>query len=249
MDELTFVAEGRPPTHGAAEARAHARARLDVAIHRERGTARRTPRLGLVAALLAVALLAVPAVVLARQVLPVDYRGWLRLDGPAAPRESQEALRDLFPPLAIGPARTLAEHDGRTLFGARTGSGGYCFSATSPVDPGAQGGHCVSDAETRRLNHRGVVAFAMSGRSVGGYASGAESVRITGAGLDVLVPVNARGWWIGVADLPSPPLGDGDDEETVVATALTADGRELGSDALLQIMRSPSGDAYTIAVR
>lgn len=249
MDELTLVRDARPGVVAGAAARSYARVRLDELIEAESAQRKRMPRLGVVAAVIAAALLAVPAVVLARQILPVDYRDWLRLDGPAAPPARQEALRDLFPPFAIGPARTLAEHDGRTLFGARTARGGYCFSATSPVDPGAEGGHCVSPGDARRLNHRGVVAFAMSGGSVGGYASQAESVRITGAGLDVVVPVNDRGWWIAVATLPSPPLADGDDEETVVATALAADGRELGDDALLQIQRSPSGDAYAILYR
>lgn len=173
------------------------------------------------------------------------------LTGPAAPPEKQEALRGLFPPLRIGPARTLAQHAGRTLFGARTARGGYCFSATSPVDPKAEGGHCVSDGEARRLNRGGMVAFAMSGSSVGGYAPGATTVRISGAGLDVMLPVNARGWWIGVAALREPPLPDGVAAATVVATAYTGDARSLGTDRLLEIRRLDGlgGGAYSIAFR
>ena len=172
------------------------------------------------------------------------------LTGPAAPREKQEAMRDLFPPLKIGPARTLAEYGGRTLFGARTARGGYCFSATSPVDPNAEGGHCVSREEARRLDSRGTVAFAMSGWSVGGYAPGATTVRITGAGLRVTVPVNERGWWIGVARLPDPPLPDGVDEAIVIATAFAGDGRPLAADALFHIRRVKglAGDVFSISL-
>lgn len=163
------------------------------------------------------------------------------LTGPAAPEDKQDALRGLFPPLKIGPARVLAEHDGRTLYGARTARGGYCFSATSPVDPQAEGGHCVSTAEARRLDRHGTVAFAMSGSSVGGYARGAEAVRITGAGLDVRVPVNPAGWWIGVAELRRPPLPDGVDADDVVASAFGRDGESLGDYVLLRITRRAGG--------
>lgn len=167
------------------------------------------------------------------------------LEGPPAEPERDAALRSLFPPLGIGPATNLVSRDGRTLYGARTKTGSYCFSATSPADPNGEGGHCVSDAEARRLDQRGVVAVAMSGSSVGGYAPGARYVRVTGATLDLEIPVSDRGWWVGVAELPSPPLPTAVDEATVVATAYTADGEVIGSDPLMRIRRV--GDAYPVA--
>lgn len=172
------------------------------------------------------------------------------LGGPPAPPEKDAALRQLFPPLAIGPATELASRGDRTLFGARTKAGGYCFSATSPIDPNAEGGHCVSAAEARALDQRQVVAFAMSGSSVGGYAPGAEYVRVTGASLDVEIPVSRNGWWVGVAPVPDPPLPVGVDEATVVATAYAVDGTVLGRDALLRIRRvrvAGGGDIYSFA--
>lgn len=170
------------------------------------------------------------------------------LEGPPAEPEHDRALRSLFPPLGIGPATKLVSHGGRTLFGARTKRGGYCFSATSPVDPAGEGGHCVSAAEARTLDRRGVVAVAMSGSSVAGYAPGAASVRVTGASVNVEIPVSPSGWWVGVARLPSPPLPADADEATVVATAYTADGAVTGRDPLLRIRRiGLSGDIYSIA--
>jgi hypothetical protein len=167
------------------------------------------------------------------------------LQGTPAPPENDAALRQLFPPLSIGPATELTSHDGRTLFGARTKRGGYCFSATSPIDPKGEGGHCVSDAESRALDRRHVVSFAMSGSSVGGYAAGADHVRVTGAGIDVELPVSDRGWWVGTAPLEFPPLPASVDRATVVATAYTADGTVIGRDPLLRIRRV--GKAYSIA--
>ena len=170
------------------------------------------------------------------------------LQGPAAPPRYDTALRELMPPLGIGRARELASHDGRTLFGARTRAAGYCFSATSPVDRGAQGGHCVSAAEARSLDRRGFVAFAMSGSSVGGFAPGADSVRVTGAGLDVVVPVSDAGWWVGEARLGEPPLPPGAVAATVVATGYTAAGEVVGRDRLLEITRAgePPAAVYRI---
>ena len=156
------------------------------------------------------------------------------LQGPPAAPENEKALRELFPPLDIGPATELTSHGGRTLFGARTRAGGYCFSATSPIDPKGEGGHCVSDAEAAKLDRRGVVAVAMSGWSVGGYAPGAEYVRVTGAGLDVEIPVSENGWWIGVAK-PLTPLPEGIDRATVTATAYAEDGTVTGRDPLLRL--------------
>ena len=170
------------------------------------------------------------------------------LDGPPAPPEKQRALAELFPPLRIGRATTLASHDGRTLFGARTEAGGYCFSATSPLDPRSEGGHCVSQADERALDRRETVAFAMSGASAGGYAPGAREVRVTGPGVDVSIPVGANGWWVGEVRLPQPPLPPGVRSGTVVAAAVAEDGRVVGRDALLRIeRRGPAGaEVYVI---
>ena len=173
------------------------------------------------------------------------------LQGPPAPPENDAALRQLMPPLGIGPATELASHGGRTLFGARTKAGGYCFSATSPTDPRGEGGHCLSDADAARLDGRRVVAFALSGSSAGGYAPGAESVRINGAGIDAEAPVSANGWWIGEARLLTPPLAPGVASATVVATGRAKDGTIVGRDSLLFIDRveGPGGDVYRIAFR
>jgi hypothetical protein len=168
------------------------------------------------------------------------------LNGPSAPPENDAALQALFPPYRIGHATKLAEYEGRKLFGARTAKGGYCFSATSPIDPKGEGGHCVSKAEARTLDAQGTVAFAMSGWSVGGYAPGASEVRVSGAGIDVTVPVGEKGWWLGVAQLSlrsSEPLPDGPDRALVVATSIGPDGRVVGRDPLMLVtrMRTPNG--------
>jgi hypothetical protein len=175
------------------------------------------------------------------------------LGGPSAPPENDAALRALFPPYRIGHAMKLAEHQGRKLFGARTASGGYCFSATSPTDPKGEGGHCVSKPEARTLDAGGTVAFAMSGWSVGGYAPGATSVRVSGAGIDVTVPVEANGWWLGVAklaELPKDPLPDGQDSALVVASSIGPDGRVIGKDPLMlvTVTRTATGRILTIGI-
>jgi hypothetical protein len=169
------------------------------------------------------------------------------LSGPSAPPENDTALRALFPPYHIGRATQLAEYEGRKLFGARTAKGGYCFSATSPIDPKGEGGHCVSADEAHRLDAGGTVAFAMSGDSVGGYAPGASEVRVSGAGVDVTDPVGENGWWLGVAPLPAVDrlheLLRGKDRAYVVATSIGPDGRVLGRDPLMLVtlMRTNSG--------
>jgi hypothetical protein len=168
--------------------------------------------------------------------------------GPPAPSVNDTALRALFPPERIGRATQLAENEGRTLFGARTARGGYCFSATSPTDPNGEGGHCVSEDEARTLTAGGSVAFAMSGWSVGGYAPGATGVRIAGVGLDETIAVNHDGWWIGVAQLPvgqmmrQHHLPDGTDRGTLVATSLAADGQEIGHDPVMVVKVATTGD-------
>ena len=164
------------------------------------------------------------------------------LDGPRAPRENEAALQDLFPPLQIGRAVELARYEGRELFGARTAKGGYCFSATSPTDPKGAGGHCVTAAESRALDSGGFVAFGMSGWTVGGYAPGATNVRITGGGLDLTLPVQPNGWWVGVARV-EVSRGSAVPEGDVVATGTDSDGTVVGSDPLMRIsiMRDDNG--------
>jgi hypothetical protein len=101
----------------------------------------------------------------------------------------------------------------------------------------------VSDADARTLDAGGTVAFAMSGRSVGGYAPGATSVHVAGAGIDVTAPVGENGWWVGVAELPRNPLRKGQESAQVVATGVGPDGQVLGEDPLMlvRIARSGSG--------
>jgi hypothetical protein len=170
------------------------------------------------------------------------------LTGPAAPPENDAALRNLFPPYQIGHAKQLAAYDGRKLFGARTGTGGYCFSATSPIDPKGEGGHCVTPSEARTLDTGATVAFAMSGGSVGGYAPGASHVRVSGAGIDVTVPVSATGWWLGVAQLPAKPPPHFRGPFDVVATSLSADGQVLGRDPLMRVSVLRPGRGWVLGI-
>jgi hypothetical protein len=163
------------------------------------------------------------------------------LAGPAAPPENDAALRNLFPPFRIGHATQLAEHQGRTLFGARTAKGGYCFSATSPTDPKGEGGHCLSAAGNRRLAAGESVSFSMSGWSVGGYAPGAAEVRLTGAGIDETLPVGEKGWWLGVAEVPVEKLMDLREDTSVVATRLAPDGDVMSTGPAIHIHTAGSG--------
>jgi hypothetical protein len=178
-------------------------------------------------------------------------------NGPPAPPQNDAALRALFPPLQIGHATQLVEYEGRTLFGARTAAGGYCFSATSPVDPKGEGGHCVSKDEAQTLDAGGTVAFGMSGASVGGYAPGASTVRVSGAGIDATFPVGENGWWLGVAHIPGIErimrlhrLPNGKEQDSVVATSIAPDGHELGRDPLMlvTIARTNTGRFVGIGV-
>jgi hypothetical protein len=171
------------------------------------------------------------------------------LSGPSAPPENDVALQGLFPPYRIGHATQLAEFEGRKMFGARTAKGGYCFSATSPIDPKGEGGHCVSPSEAQTLDAGGTVAFAMSGGSVGGYAPGASQVRVSGAGIDVTVPVSEKGWWLGVAHLPAKPPPHFRGPVDVVATSLSPDGRVLGRDPLMRVslLRPGAGWVFGLA--
>jgi len=242
MDEIarfrSFRAAAADPSPEAVTA---ARKRLLAHADPARANIRLRPRgrRALAVALAAACLVGVAAAFGASQILKSDV-----LRGPAAPTENEAALQALFPPLDIGRATELAEHAGRTLFGARTARGGYCFSATSPVDPKGEGGHCVSAAEARTLDGGGTVAFAMSGWSVGGYAPGASKVHVSGAGIDVTVPVSKNGWWVGVARLPLTTLRDAI-EGTVVATGVGPDGDVLGRDPLMRVQRRNDGKGHT----
>jgi hypothetical protein len=232
MDEITRIRSFRadvsePSAHVVAAARSALLAVID-----SRPTRRRAVRSGrtLVAAVALACLLGGAGALAASGLLGDGI-----LSGPSAPPENDAALSALFPPYRIGHATELTEYEGRKLFGARTARGGYCFSATSPTDPKGEGGHCVSEAEARTLDAAGTVAFAMSGWSVGGYAPGASSVRVAGAGIDVTFPVGENGWWLGVAELPKNPLPNGQDRAQVVATGIGPDGRVLGEDPLMLV--------------
>jgi hypothetical protein len=177
------------------------------------------------------------------------------LSGSSAPPENDAALRALFPPYHIGHATQLAKNERRKLFGARTASGGYCFSATSPVDPKAEGGHCVSKDESRRLDAGDTVAFSMSGWSAGGYAPGASEVHISGAGIEETIPVRQNGWWVGVAQIPDMPrlvrlqrLPSGKDRDSVIATSIGPDGEVLGRDPLMLVAVARAQDGRFIGI-
>jgi hypothetical protein len=220
---------------------------VDRAGSRQRGRLMRSRRAIVVAILLV--LLIGGGVALAASAL----FGGDRLSGPPAPSDNDAALRALFPPYRIGHATQLAEHDGRKLFGARTASGGYCFSATSPIDPKGEGGHCVSKADALKLDASRPVAFTMSGWSAGGYAPGAREVRMSGAGIDVTVPVAENGWWVGVAQLPlggrlRSALPAGQDRGFVVATSVGPDGQVLGQARVMivTVTRDDSGRVLTV---
>jgi hypothetical protein len=177
------------------------------------------------------------------------------LTGPPAPPDNDAALRALFPPYRIGHATQLAEYEGRKLFGARTASGGYCFSATSPIDPKGEGGHCVYKAEAQTLDAGGTVAFAMSGASVGGYAPRAKTVRVSGAAIDLTFPVGENGWWLGMARLPGMErmmrlhrLLNGKDRDSVVATSIGPDGQVLGRDRLMLVAVARTSDGRFVGI-
>ncbi len=195
-----------------------------------RGTRRRRRRI-LVAAIVAACALGAAGALAATGVIGDGI-----LSGPAAPSENDAALRALFPPYNIGHATELAQREGRTLFGARTAKGGYCFSATSPTDPKGEGGHCVSAAAAHRLDVGKDAAFMMSGWSVGGYSPGADQVHLAGPGVDVTVPVGDNGWWLGVAELPTEKLMEelrGD--AYVTATSIGPNGDVLASRQVVSI--------------
>jgi hypothetical protein len=170
------------------------------------------------------------------------------LSGSAAPPQNDTALRALFPPYQIGHATKLAEYEGRSLFGAHTAAGGYCFSATSPVDPHGEGGHCVSSAEAQALDSGKTVAFAMSGWNVGGYAPEANSVHVSGAGLDLTFPVDGNGWWLGVAEVPHLPQQA--HEGLVIATGRAENGSSIGSDPLMlvRVYRDSAGRVMGVGI-
>jgi hypothetical protein len=241
MDEITrlrsFRVDVTPPSASVVDA---ARGGLLTVINAGR-TPRRSAlqsRRALVVAMALVCLLTGAGALAATGVLGDDILG-----GRSAPHENDAALRALFPPYGIGHATELAAYEDRKLFGARTAKGGYCFSATSPTDPKGEGGHCVSEAEARTLDAGGTVAFAMSGWSVGGYAPGATSVHVAGAGVEVTAPVGVNGWWVGVAELPRYPLREGQESATVVATSIGPDSQVLGEDPLMlvRVARTASG--------
>ena len=246
MDEITRIRSFRadvsePSAHVVAAARSALLALIDSRPKRRRSAVR--SRRTLLAAVTLACLLGGAGALAASGLLGDGI-----LSGPSAPPENDAALRALFPPYRIGHATELAEYEGRKLFGARTAKGGYCFSATSPIDPKGEGGHCVLGAEARTLDAGGTVAFAMSGGSVGGYAPGASRVRVSGAGIDVTVPVTERGWWLGVAHLPAKPPPDFRGPVDVVATSLSPDGRVLGRDPLMRVTVLRPGDGWILGI-
>jgi hypothetical protein len=161
------------------------------------------------------------------------------LDGPPAPPVQDAALQRLFPPFGIGHAATLASYGGRSLFGARTASGGYCLSATSPTDPDAGGGHCLSDGYAARLTAGEPISLVLSGWSAAGFAPGARLVRLHGLGVDATVPVASNGWWIGVAEVHPFALPGGATSGEVTATALAADGSTLATTTVFRVTAVP----------
>ena len=246
MDEITRISAFRadapePSRHVVAAARSALIASIDSRPTRRRRGVRSCRTL---AAAVALACLVGAASALA----VAGILGDGILSGPSAPPENDASLQALFPPYRIGHATQLSAYEGRKLFGARTAQGGYCFSATSPIDPKGEGGHCVSTVEARALNAGGTVAFAMSGSSVGGYAPRASSARVAGAGIDVAFPVGENGWWLGVAELPKNPLPDGQDRANVVATSIGPDGRMLGEDPLILVTSTRVGPGRVIRI-
>jgi hypothetical protein len=246
VDEVTRIRSFRanvpePPLHVVAEARTALLALVDSRPTRRRWAVR--SRRTLVAAVALACLLGGAGALAASGVLGDGI-----LSGPSAPPENDAALQALFPPYRIGHATQLTEYQGRKLFGARTARGGYCFSATSPIDPKGEGGHCVSKGEANTLDAGGTVAFAMSSSSVGGYAPRATSVHVAGAGIDVTFPVGENGWWLGVAELPKNPLSDGQDRALVVATSIGPDGRVIGEDPLMLVTVGRTVDGRVVGI-
>jgi hypothetical protein len=88
----------------------------------------------------------------------------------------------------------------------------------------------------------------MSGGSIGGYAPGASQVRVSGAGIDLTVPVSEKGWWLGVADLPAKPPPHFRGPVDVVATSLSPDGRVVGRDALMRISVLTPGAGWVLSI-
>jgi hypothetical protein len=228
MDEISVLAGLHAHVSGPDPVvTADARRRLFATLEESVAQGRRRRRPIVLLAALAVAVFAAVGAVAA-----VDI-----LNGPAAPAANDAALQHLFPPLGIGHASILAANGDRTLFGARTAAGGYCFSAKSPTDTRAEGGHCVSDAEVTRLDAGEMVGFAISGGTVGGYAPNAARVRIHGLGFDETVPVAGNGWWVGDA---SPVYALKTPSGTLIATTLDGDGHELASDPILRVTHLPN---------
>jgi hypothetical protein len=162
-------------------------------------------------------------------------------DGPPAPPAQDAGQQRLFPMLRIGHATTLASYGGRSLFGSRTAAGGYCLSASSPVDPDAEGGRCLSDRYAALLAAGRPITIPISGGSVGGYAPGASSVGIAGLGVDETVPVAANGWWIGVVDLGNVFALSSSDRNggEVSATARAADGSVIAITLVFRLETLP----------
>ena len=105
----------------------------------------------------------------------------------------------------------------------------------------------MSSAEAQALDAGTTVAFAMSGWSVGGYAPGATSVRLSGAGIDLSFPVGEKGWWLGEAEMlrQTIPLLAAD-RALVVASGRTDNGSTVGSDPLMRIKLSHSADGRVL---
>jgi hypothetical protein len=162
-------------------------------------------------------------------------------DGPPAPPAQDAGQQRLIPSLKIGHATTLASYGGRSLFGSRTAAGGYCLSASSPTDPDAEGGRCLSDRYGAVLAAGKPITIPISGGSVGGYAPGASTVSLTGLGDAETVPVAPNGWWIGVAtlgDLFALPARERNGGE-VTATLRAADGSILDTLVVFRLESIP----------
>jgi hypothetical protein len=171
-------------------------------------------------------------------------------DGPPAPPAQDAGQQRLFPMLGIGHATTLARYGGRSLFGSRTAAGGYCLSASSPADPDAEGGRCLSDRYGALLAAGHPITIPISGGSVGGYAPGAGTVGLAGLGVDETVPVAANGWWIGAVDLGNVFALSSSERNggEVTATARAADGSVIATTLVFRLETFP-GVPGVVALR
>lgn len=197
-----------------------------------------------VAAMIIVALLAVPSYGLARDVIE-----WVR--GEPAPRSVVKDFESYAPQLgfqpdADGAVLVAVENGDVRLYSTKNDKGSYCLVLSAPGRPSGDGGTCIKPAWANEPLIAGTLGATAgdvnaSTHFIGGRSNHprARSVRFTDPDGGVISrPIGFDGFFVASVRVPRSACGSGDWRTTV--TVQDESGHEVARAAITLMFSSPS---------